>query len=147
MVSYGSTPTERATMARALALLFAAGGALVLLTLALPRAADADVAGLLTPALLAFAVAGALVTNSSRASVGVLQVALVGGSVLITACVAAAGSGAEIYPSLYVLVSCYAFFFLSPRAAMRQIAVVGVLYAAALLSSADVRLEEGSWVA
>ena len=53
MVPYGSTQTERTLMARALALFFAAGATLVLVTLALPHAADADELGLTVPPLIA----------------------------------------------------------------------------------------------
>jgi hypothetical protein len=47
-------------MARALALLFATGGGLVLLTLALPHAEDLDRLGVAIPPLLALIVAGIL---------------------------------------------------------------------------------------
>ncbi len=125
MVPYGSTQSERTLMARALALLFAAGATLVLVTLALPHASDADELGLTIPPLIAYAVAATLVALGPRARVAVLQVFLVGGSVLITLCVLYGGAGAAVYPPLYVLVSSYAFFFFfSLLAALTQTAIV-----------------------
>lgn len=133
-------------MARSLAFFFAAGASLVLLTLVLPHAADANVIGLLIPPLIAYGVAGTLVTLGPRASVPALQGFLVGGSVLITGCVLYGEEKAALYPSLYVLVSCYAFFFLGLRAALVQISVAGGLYALVLLLTTDTRLEAGMWV-
>ena len=83
----------------------------------------------------------ALVALGPRASVPVLQVFLVGGSVLITLCVLYGGAGAAVYPPLYVLVSSYAFFFFRLRAALAQIAIAGVLYASVLLATSDTEVE------
>lgn len=146
MVPYGSTQSERTLMARALALLFAAGATLVLVTLALPHAADADELGLTIPPLIAYAVAATLVALGPRASVRTLQGFLVGGSVLITLCVLYGGAGATVYPPLYVLVSSYAFFFFRLRAALAQIVIAGALYASVLLTTTDTGVEAGMWV-
>ncbi len=146
MVPYGSTHTEREIMSRALALLFAAGGGLVLLTLLLPHAEDANVLGVATPPIFALVVAVVLVALGSRMSVVALQGFLVGGSVLITGCVLYGGGGAMLYPPLYVLVSSYAFFFFGLRAALFQIAVSGGLYALVLLMTEDTRFEAAMWV-
>ncbi len=146
MVSYGSTQSERTVMARALALLFAAGGALVLVTVALPHAEDANLTGLVLMPLLAFVVAGALLVLGARASVTALQGLLVGGSTLITGCVVYGGESALAYPTLYVLVSSYAFFFFSLRAALVQMAVAGTLFALALLTTGEADYEIGLWV-
>jgi len=146
VVPYGSTQSERTLMARALALLFAAGATLVLVTLALPHAPDADELGLTIPPLIAYAVAATLVALGSRARVATLQVFLVGGSVLITLCVLYGGAGAAVYPPLYVLVSSYAFFFFRLRAALAQIAIAGALYASALLATSNTEVEAGMWV-
>ncbi len=146
MVPYGSTQSERTLMARALALLFAAGATLVLVTLALPHAPDADELGLTIPPLIAYVVAATLVALGSRARVATLQVFLVGGSVLITLCVLYGGAGAAVYPPLYVLVSSYAFFFFRLRAALAQIAIAGALYAGALLATSNTEVEAGMWV-
>lgn len=71
-------------MARALAVLFGAGGVIVLLTLLLPHAADADEWGLALPALVVLIVTGVLLALGGRTSVLALQLFLVGGSLLIT---------------------------------------------------------------
>ncbi len=145
MVPYGSTPTERTVMARSLAFFFAAGASLVLLTLVLPRAANANVLGLVIPPVIAYGVAGTLVTLGPRASVPALQGFLFGGSVLITGCILYGGDGAVLYPTLYLLVSCYAFFFLGLRAALVQIGLAGGLYAVVLLLTTDTRHEAAMW--
>ena len=123
---------ERMTMTRALAFLFASGGILVLVSLAIPDAGR-EPAGVAVPAVLALFVAAALVRAGDRADVRVLQAAVVGGSVLITSCVLAGGEAAGAYAALYVWVSLYAWFFFSPWAAAGQIALAGAGYAAALL--------------
>ncbi len=146
MVPYGSTRSERAVMSRALALLFAAGGALVLLTLALPHAPDADLLGIALQPLVAFGAAGALLVLGPRATVGALQAFLVGGSVLITGCILYGGRGAVLYPTLYVLVSSYAFFFFGLRAALVQIAISGLLYAGVLVVGDDTDYAAAMWV-
>lgn len=146
MVSYGSTQTERTVMARALALLFTAGGALVLITLVLPRADGVNVTGMVVMPVLAFVVAATLVALGPRVSVPALQGFLVGGSILITGCIVYGGENAVIYPTLYVLVSSYAFFFFRLRAAVVQIAAAGALYALALLTTGDGEMEAGLWV-
>ncbi|MCW3010551.1 MAG: hypothetical protein JWO90_955 [Solirubrobacterales bacterium] len=133
-------------MARALALLFAAGGMLVLLTLVLPHAGDTDELALALPPLLAFAVAGALTALGPRATIAALQLYLFGGSVLISGCVLVGGGSAALYPILYLLVSSYAFFFFSLRAALVQIIACGALFALVLLLTSDTRFEAATWV-
>ncbi len=146
MVPYGTSRSERELMARALALLFAAGGALVLATLLLPHADDAQEVGVAVPPLLAFVVSGLLVAFRARVGLLLLQLTLVAGSLLITGCVLYGGRGAFLYPPLYVLVSSYAFFFFRLRAAVGQIAVSGGLYALVLLTTDDTPFAAGMWL-
>lgn len=132
MPRYGTTPSERATMARALATLFAAGATLVLLTLALPHAADTRDAMLALAAGLAYVVAALLGGLSERFSVLALQLVLAGGTLLISVCVAYGGGGAAAYPLMYLWVSLFASFFFRPVAAMLEVGLIGVAYAVAL---------------
>ncbi|MBA2349852.1 MAG: hypothetical protein H0V81_16360 [Solirubrobacterales bacterium] len=133
-------------MARALAVFFGAGGALVLLTLVLPHAEDANELGVAIPPIIAFVVTGVLLGLGSRASVLTLQIFLFGGSLLITGVILYGGSGAVLYPVLYLLVSSYAFFFLRLRLALIQVGASGALYGLLLLFTDDTRLEAGMWV-
>jgi hypothetical protein len=136
---------ERRTMARALAFLFASGGVLVLISLAIP-AAGREPAGVAVPGLLALVVAVALVRAGERVDVRVLQAAVIGGSGLITSCVVAGGAGAGAYAALYVWVSLYAWFFFSPWAAAGQIALAGAGYAGALVLSRDAPAPGVHWL-
>ena len=146
MVPYGSTQSERAVMARALAVLFAAGGAFVLTTLLFPHASDADEWGIALPGLIAFLVAGALVGVRGSVSVLALQLCLVGGTVLITAVVASGGAGSGLYPPLYLLVSSFAFFFFGLRSALGQVLIAAVLYGAVLLVADTTPFDGGRWI-
>ncbi len=133
-------------MARALAVFFGTGGALVLITLLLPHARDAEEWGVALPALVAFVVAGVLVWLGERSSVLALQLCLVGGSLLITGVIWNGGTGSGLYPPLYVLVSSYAFFFFRLQFALGQILVAALLYGVVLLSSDSTPFDAGRWV-
>src|SRR3954471_17742660 len=92
------TPTERATMSRGLAFLFAAGAALVGVSLLLPHSHNTKDAGLLVAVGLALVTAVLLLRLSSRLSVRGLQAILILGTVLITLCVIYGGDSASAYP-------------------------------------------------
>src|SRR4051794_17952681 len=93
-----STPAERATMARGLAFLFAAGASLVGISLLLPHSHNTKDAGLLVAVGIAYVTAAALVRFAGRVSVGALEVILMLGTVLITICVIYGGDSASAYP-------------------------------------------------
>lgn len=132
-VPYGTTPSERLTMARALALLFAAGGALVCLTVLLPHASNTTDAGVLGPGSVAIVVAILLVRRGDRVSVRGLQLLLALGAVLITSCVVYGGDSASAYAFLYVWVALYGFYFFNTNVAASLIAWCAALYAMAFL--------------
>lgn len=131
MARYGTTPSERATMARSLAVLFASGATLVLATLLLPHRSSTDAAALAAASVTAYVVAGLLVALAGRASVGLQQVLLAGGTALIGVCVVAGGASASAYPVMELWVALFAFFFFTPVAAGLQMAWIGVSLAAA----------------
>jgi hypothetical protein len=131
MARYGTTPSERATMARSLATLFAAGATLVLATLALPHRASTDAAALASAAAIAYVVAALLLALAGRASIAVQQVLLACGSCLIGVCVAFGGASASASPLMYLWVALFAYFFFSPVAAGVQTAVIGASLAGA----------------
>jgi hypothetical protein len=121
-------------MARALALLFAAGGTLVLLTIVLPHAANTVDAGIGATAGLAVIV-GTLLATRGAETIGVrgLQLLLALGAMLITSCVVFGGDSATAYPFMYLWVSLYAYYFFDARIAAGFIAWCAALYAAAFL--------------
>lgn len=121
-------------MARALALLFAAGGMLVILTIVLPHAANTVDAGIGATGGLAVLVGGLLGTRGAGV-VGVrgLQIVLALGAVLITSCVVFGGDSASAYPFMYLWVSLYAYYFFDARMAALLIAWCAALYAGGFL--------------
>jgi len=133
-------------MARGLAFLFAAGGLLVLLTLALPHAENTDALGVATPALIALVVAAALLVLRRQLRPWALSVVLAGGTLLITVCVVAGGDSASAYPLMYVWVSLYAFYFFSRGQAAVHVAVCAAGYAVALVTESSVPAPEVHWV-
>src|SRR3954462_15878997 len=107
------TPMERATMARGLAFLFAAGAALVALTLLLPHSHNTSDRGLLVAVGLAAFTAAFLMRFATRVSVAALQLILLLGTVLITICVIYGGDSASACPLMYVWVGLYAAYVFS----------------------------------
>jgi hypothetical protein len=145
LVPFGPGAGERATRARALAFLFAAGGVLVLVSLAI-GVHGREPAGVAVPAIVALLVAAALARAGEAAGLRVLQVAVVGGSVLITCCVLTGGQAAGAYAALYVWVSLYAWFYFEPWAAAVQIALAGAGYAGALAVGGDAPAPGVHWL-
>jgi hypothetical protein len=145
LVPFGSGAGERATRARALAFLFAAGGVLVLVSLAI-GVHGREPAGVAVPAIVALLVAAALARAGEAAGLRVLQAAVVGGSVLITCCVLTGGQAAGAYAALYVWVSLYAWFYFEPWAAAVQIALAGAGYAGALAVGGDAPAPGVHWL-
>lgn len=126
---FGSTPGERATMSKGLAVLFAAGATLVAVTLLVPHAQDTRDAGLWVPVALACVIAPTLWLRADHLGTRELHVFLLAGTSLITLCVASGGAAAAAYSFLYVWVGMYAAWFFGWRAAVAQIAVAAAAYA------------------
>jgi signal transduction histidine kinase len=110
-------PTDRATMARGLAFLFAAGATLVSVSLLLPHSHNTNETSLLIAIGLAYVTAAGLVRFASSIPVVGLEVVLMLGTVLITLCVIYGGDSASAYPLMYVWVALYAAYVFSVRAA------------------------------
>jgi signal transduction histidine kinase len=145
LVPFGPGAGERATRARALAFLFAAGGVLVLVSLAI-GVHGREPAGVAVPAVIALLVATALARAGEAAGLRVLQAAVVGGSALITCCVLTGGQAAGAYAALYVWVSLYAWFYFEAWAAAGQIALAGAGYAGALAVGGDAPAPGVHWL-
>jgi len=145
-VPYGSTPTERAVMARALAFLYGAGATLVGTTLVLPHSANTEKLGVAVPCILAVFVVAALLAGAGRIPVGALQGVLAAGTVLISQCVLFGGDGAAAYALMYVWIALYASYFFRVRAAVAQLGLAACLYAAVLLLQNDTPVEATYWL-
>ncbi|MFN2526078.1 MAG: diguanylate cyclase domain-containing protein [Actinomycetota bacterium] len=125
---------ERARRARALAILFAAGGSLVLLTLLLPHQRALAAEQVIRPVLLAFVLAAVLHLGAGRLRTWTVHLFLTAGTVLISAVVffgSSAGSSIP-YSILYAWVALYAFYFFTLEAAFAHLAIAGGLYASIL---------------
>lgn len=140
-----AVPSERLTMVRGMAFLFAAGATLVLVTLLLPASGDRDPAGLVVPAVLAYGVALALVVGETRVPRAAVHVLLVFGSLLVTSCVTFGGGAGAGYALLYVWVALYAAYFLGPAAVAAQTTLAAALAAVALVAQDDVRAPVAHW--
>jgi GAF domain-containing protein len=141
-----ATPADRATMSRGLAFLFAAGAALVGVSLLLPHSHNTNEAGLLVAVGLATVAAAFLARFASRISIGGLQLTLVLGTVLITVCVIYGGDSASAYPLMYVWVALYAAYVFSPRAAAGQTIFAAGACAAGFLLEDATRAPSVHWL-
>src|SRR3954449_7532828 len=140
------TPTERATMSRGLAFLFAAGAALVGISLLLPHSHNTNEAGLLIAVGLAASTAVVLARFAAQIPVRGLQLILMLGTVLITVCVIYGGDSASAYPLMYVWVALYAGYVFSVRAAAVQTVFAAAACAAAFLLQDDTRAPSVHWL-
>src|SRR5437763_10861747 len=142
----GGTPTERATMSRGLAFLFAAGAALVGISLLLPHSHNTNETSLLVAVGLATITAAGLARFAARISVAGLQLILALGTVLITVCVIYGGDSASAYPLMYVWVALYAAYVFSARAAAGQIFFAAAACAAGFLLEDETRAPSVHWL-
>jgi GAF domain-containing protein len=144
--AFGGTPTERATMSRGLAFLFAAGAALVGISLLLPHSSNTNDAGLLIAVGLAVLTAAGLLRAADRASVRGLQAVLALGTALIGVCVIYGGDSASAYPLMFVWVALYAGYVFTPRAALAESALAAAACGAAFLIENDTRAPSVHWL-
>src|SRR4051794_39514685 len=140
------TPTERATMARGLAFLFAAGATLVGISLLLPHSHNTNDASLLIAVGLAAITAAVLAQFAALIPVRGLQLILLLGTVLITVCVVYGGDSASAYPLMYVWVALYAAYVFSPQAAAGQTVFAAAACAAGFLLEDDTHAPSVHWL-
>ena len=126
---------HRAMMARSLAFLLAAGATLTLLALALPHP-EADVAGLLATAALAYGAAIATLRAHARIGPGAYPWILAFANLLITATIHFRGTPTAAHALSYLWVILYAGYFLSRRATLAQVALALGGYAVVLAEAA-----------
>jgi diguanylate cyclase (GGDEF)-like protein len=127
------TPTgpsdDTPAMARSLAALFVAGGAIGAISLALPHPILFNDAALWSNTGLAFVGALSLALLARRLPVWSLQVALALGTVLITRAVYYSGEAPGFYVFFYIWVGLYAFFYFGQAGGAAHMAWVGVAFA------------------
>jgi GGDEF domain-containing protein len=119
-------------MARLLAVLFAAGATLSLLTLPLAHSRGANTPGVLVVVGCAYLVAGLLFWRAQHMPIWQLQLALGLGSSLITLVAYLSANSPSPLISFYLWVFLYSAYFLSRRQMAAQAAYVGVAYAVLL---------------
>jgi diguanylate cyclase (GGDEF)-like protein len=130
----GVSPTrlQPAERGRALALLFAAGGALVLLTIALPHGRAMEERSLMVIAGVAIVASAAIRVLHRRLTEPLLHVAVGAGTILIGWAILAGGDPGTDFAFTYLWVALYAYYFFSRKAASLQLALVAGCYGAVL---------------
>jgi hypothetical protein len=145
-VPFGTTPSERVTMARALSALFVAGGLLLVATVLLPHSANTTDLGVVGPGALAVVMGALLYRYADRIGVTELQLLLAFGAFLITVCVIYGGDSSNAYPYLYLWVSLYAYYFFSTRVAAELVVLCIGLYALAFRLEDDTPVAAVHWL-
>src|SRR5919197_4442560 len=140
------TPTERATMARGLAFLFAAGATLVSVSLLLPHSRNTNDTSLLIAIGLAYVTAAALMRVAADVPVVGLELVLMLGTVLITVCVVYGGDSATAYPLMYVWVALYAAYVFSVRTAALETLFAAGACAVGFLLEDHTRVPSVHWL-
>jgi diguanylate cyclase (GGDEF)-like protein/putative nucleotidyltransferase with HDIG domain len=135
-------------MARTYAYLFALGGTLTFLSVALPHASDRDGLGLVLAAALAYATAAALLVGFDRLPMTTFKLFPVLGAVLATAVMASGGAIAVgaygVFFFWVVLAACY---FFGLRVALLHVAFCAACYGfVVLVAQPDAPLPALYWV-
>lgn len=133
-------------MSRGLALLFGAGGTLVVITLGLPHGRDEAQLGLLIPAGLAYVVVALLLAAPRRYSPAFLSAILAAGTVLIGLCVLFSSRAGPAYAFMYVWVALYAAAFFGITATIGHLAWALLSYIGVLAISGDVHPPAAMWL-
>ena len=143
----GLLPTDSPiVMAQAFAYLYGLGATLVLLTLLFPHDPDRFAPGLITPALLAYAVAALMVIGFDRIPLWLFRLLPGLGAVLITSCVYSGGpDAAAAYATIYFWAVLSAYYFFDMRNAAITLLVAAVGFAGALAAQDGARDPELSW--
>ena len=129
--------------ARSLAYLFVAGAAVGVLTLVLPHTAEVDERAVLLLVIAAGAVSALVYLYSGRLREWHLHMAVGVGTVLVSLANLAVGM-TLLYPLLYSWTALFSFYFFRMRAALVQLALIGVGYAV-VLAIQDGRCCAGRW--
>ena len=139
-------PFGAADMARTLAWFYLAGGVLGLFSLLAPLDPGANVVGLVANCAGAFVAGLLLFRFGARLPHQAIAVFLALGSILISTAVLWDGHGSSAYSLFYIWVGVEAFYFLSRRMAVLQIAFMSACYAAALWATSDDPVAIQRWI-
>src|SRR3954447_1129455 len=120
--------------ARAMALLFLAGGTIGAISMVLPHSAEANEAALWSNIALACIAGAALVAVGDRLPGWAFHVGLAVGAVLVTRAVLISGENTSFYSVWYLWIGLYAFYFFGRPAAAAHVAFTSALYAATLIA-------------
>jgi diguanylate cyclase (GGDEF)-like protein len=124
---------DRSIRARAMALLFLAGGTIGALSMVLPHSADAHEAALWSNIALAYLAGALLLVIGTRLPGWAFHVFLAVGSLLVTRAVLASGDNNSFYSVWFLWIGIYAFYFFTRAAAAAHVALVAALYAVTLI--------------
>jgi diguanylate cyclase (GGDEF)-like protein len=128
--------TDRAVMARSLMYLFAAGGAVTLVSLLIATAHDET--RIAITGASAFAIAAILLAGYDRIPVWGFQLLLGAGTALVEWAIYASGDTTSPYAMFYFWIAIYSFYFLSRWRAALQMGFIGLAYSAGLLTGGDI---------
>src|SRR3954452_16546801 len=119
--------------ARAMALLFLAGGTIGAVSMVLPHSAKANDAALWSNIALAYLAGGLLIWVGPRLPGWLFHVGLALGAVLVTRATLVSGEANSFYSVWYLWIGLYAFYFFSRPAAAAHVALASGLYAITLI--------------
>src|SRR3954451_3884860 len=119
--------------ARAMALLFLAGGTIGAISMVLPHSVKANEAALWSNIALAYLAGVLLVALGARLPGWAFHVGLVVGALLIMRAVLVSGEVNSFYSVWFLWIGLYAFYFFSRPAAAAHVALVASLYALTLI--------------
>ncbi|MEA2388196.1 MAG: hypothetical protein QOG41_969 [Thermoleophilaceae bacterium] len=120
-------------MARSLMYLFAAGGAVTLISLAIPTAHDES--RIAITGVSSFGMALLLLLAYDRLPIWGFQAVLATGTVLVEWAIWASGDTTSPYAMFYFWIAIYSFYFLSRVRASMQMAFIALAYSGALLTN------------
>ena len=124
---------DAAVRARALALLYIAGGTIGVLSMLLPHSAKANEGALWSNIALAYVGGALLLAVGPRLPGWAFHVGLAAGCVLVTRAVLVSGDNNSFYSVWYLWIGLYAFYFFSRPAAAAQVAFAAALYGVTLI--------------
>ncbi len=141
-----TTDSERQLRGRALALLWATGTTLLVLSVVVPDRSGIDEPQLLTASAVAYAFAAVMYGGSGRLPRWTFDVALAGGNVLISVLVHTTGGAESPYALFYLWQVVYTFYFLPLPRAVVQLAVALAGFTVAVLLDRDGGLALVRWL-
>jgi len=129
---------DPATMARTFTYLFAVGGSLLLISLALPHAPDRDATGLVAVAIGAYLSALGFLVFYDRLPLWLFRASPLVGTILVSLSVYFGGSnGVAAYAMYYFWIALAACYFLRPALAAVHLALASAAYGLVLLIGPD----------